>query len=593
MQSKKNLQALRQAMQAHNIQGYIVFSADPHLSEYLPAHWQQRAWLSGFDGSAGFLAITQDEAALWTDSRYWEQAGQQLQDSGFSLQKLGQAKTPSLCSWLAQYLQPGDNVACDGMTLSLALYQQLSEQLQAKHLQFQTSVDLLKSIWQDRPRLSQAAIYAHESQYVGHSRAQKLQMVRDAMSQQGCRWHLISSLDDMAWCLNLRGSDVDYNPVFLGHLLIAQERAYLHVNPEQLDDKIIQALQADGVEVLAYEAIAHTLEQIQQDTLLVDANRVVFGLVQPYMGQLQQALNPSQRFKALKTPDEIAHVRQAMIQDGIALCQFFSDFEHQLQSGKTLTELDVDEQLTAYRAQDPNFVSLSFATIAGFNGNGALPHYRATPQSHAVIQGNGLLLIDSGAQYLNGTTDITRVIPIGKPSKAQKRDFTIVLKGMIQLSQAVFPSNIPAPLLDMYARQPLWQAGLDFGHGTGHGVGYFLNVHEGPQVIAHPAYQRPHTAMRDGMITSNEPGLYRPHEWGIRIENLMYCYAAETTEFGQFSRFETLTLCPIDSRCIDLKLMSHEEIEWLNQYHAMVYERLHGSLKGAALEWLTERCQEL
>lgn len=579
-------------MAAHGLSAWIVYSADPHLSEYLPEHWSQREYLSGFTGSAGFMAVTQKQAALWTDSRYWVQAEAQLQGSGIELMKLGAKGVPSLEQWICAQLSPAQVVGVNGMALSVAQAQQLEQQFAAAELAMQVDLELLDAFWTARPPLPQAPIYEHEERFAGAPRREKIGRVRQAMQELGASWHLISSLDDIAWLLNLRGSDVDYNPVFLSHLLLSEADAYLFVDEQKLSPELKQQLLHDGVMLKPYEAVQAVLAtQLADDacSLLIDPARTAWAIVQPYMKQVQLRLNPSQGFKAQKNAKEIAHIRHAMEKDGAALCEFFAEFERRLQAGEQLSELDVDSLITAARARQPDFVCPSFATIAGFNANGALPHYRALPESHVMLEGDGLLLIDSGGQYLDGTTDITRVVPIGTITAAHKKDVTLVLKGMVNLSMAVFPINEPGPNLDAIARLPLWQHGLDFGHGTGHGVGYFLNVHEGPQVISHYGFGRAHTEMKEGMITSNEPGLYRTGQWGVRIENLVLNQSAYKTEFGEFLRFETLTLCPIDTRCIDVALLTETERAWLNSYHAEVRERLSPYVTGEAKDWLLKR----
>lgn len=588
----QKIQALRERMAAHGLSAWIVYSADPHLSEYLPEHWSQREYLSGFTGSAGFMAVTQKQAALWTDSRYWVQAEAQLQGSGIELMKLGAKGVPSLEQWICAQLSPAQVVGVNGMALSVAQAQQLEQQFAAAELAMQVDLELLDAFWTARPPLPQAPIYEHEERFAGAPRREKIGRVRQAMQELGASWHLISSLDDIAWLLNLRGSDVDYNPVFLSHLLLSEADAYLFVDEQKLSPELKQQLLHDGVVLKPYDAVQAVLAaQLADDacSLLIDPARTAWAIVQPYMKQVQLRLNPSQGFKAQKNAKEIAHIRHAMEKDGAALCEFFAEFERRLQAGEQLSELDVDSLITAARARQPDFVCPSFATIAGFNANGALPHYRALPESHAMLEGDGLLLIDSGGQYLDGTTDITRVVPIGTITAAHKKDVTLVLKGMVNLSMAVFPVNEPGPNLDAIARLPLWQHGLDFGHGTGHGVGYFLNVHEGPQVISHYGFGRAHTEMKEGMITSNEPGLYRTGQWGVRIENLVLNQSAYKTEFGEFLRFETLTLCPIDTRCIDVALLTETERAWLNSYHAEVRERLSPYVTGEAKDWLLKR----
>lgn len=592
----ERIEALREQMQIHGLDAWLVYTADPHLSEYLPEHWSQREYLSDFSGSAAYMAVTQDKASLWTDSRYWVQAEAQLKDSGIALMKMGAQGTPGLEDWVKEQLSAGQAVGVNGLALSVAQALKLEESLGQAELELVVEHELLDAFWEERPALPQAPIYEHDAKYAGLSRQQKITQVREAMRELDSDVHLISALDDIAWILNLRGSDVEYNPVFLSHLILTEGQALLYVDSVKLSETLLQELATDGVELRPYDAVTADLRRLladEQTTLLVDAARTAWTICEPYTMQAMLALNPSQRLKASKNNKEIAHVRNAMEKDGAALCEFFSAFEKRLEAGDKLSELDVDDMITAARARQEDFVSPSFATIAGFNANGALPHYRALPEAYAELSGDGLLLIDSGGQYLDGTTDITRVVPIGSISEAHKKDYTLVLKAMINLSMAVFPVDEPAPNLDAIARLPLWQAGLDFGHGTGHGVGYFLNVHEGPQSISHYGYGRPNAEMKEGMVTSNEPGLYRTGQWGIRIENLVLNQPAFKTEFGDFLRFETLTLCPIDTRCINLALLREDEREWLNNYHQEVRARLLPRVEGEAREWLLKRTEAI
>jgi Xaa-Pro aminopeptidase len=416
------------------------------------------------------------------------------------------------------------------------------------------------------------------------------------MLEAGAQAHFISTLDDIAWLLNLRGGDVPYNPVFIAHLLLGADSATLFVGAGKVPAELAARLEADGVKLAPYAQARERLAALPAGTqVLLDPKRVTLGLRQalPDTVGVIERLNPSTLLKSRKSPEEAAHIRGAMEQDGAALAEFFAWFEDALAAGTPMTELTIDEQVCAARARRPGFVSPSFTTIAGFNANGALPHYRATPESHAAIAGDGMLLIDSGGQYTTGTTDITRVVPVGAASAAMKADYTRVLKGMINLSMAVFPRGTRSPTLDALARAPIWAAGIDYGHGTGHGVGYFLNVHEGPHGITPHLPPEPHTAMEPGMVTSNEPGIYRPGRWGVRIENLVLNVAAETTEFGEFLKFETLTLCPIDTRLIDPELMRADELAWLNAYHAEVARRVGPLVSGRAAAWLAERTRAI
>jgi len=589
------LAKLRRALRARGQQACIIPSADPHLSEYLPEHWQGRRWLSNFTGSAGTLVVTARFAGLWTDSRYWAQAQAQLAGTGIRLMKLGDAATPNHIDWLAANLPVGARVAVDGAVLGLAAFRALLQTLAAKHIQLDITADPLADVWEARPDLPCAPIYPHLPPHACVTRAAKLATVRAAMAAHGATVHLLCTLDDIAWLLNLRGADVAYNPVFLAYLLVREHDATLFVGAGKIAAPLRAALAQDGVAVAPYESVSAALAALTTaQTLLIDPARVtcgVFHAMDPAVPRVE-AINPSTLQKSRKTDAELAQVREVMAQDGAALCEFFAWFEAALGS-QAMTELTIDERLCAARARRPGYVCPSFATIAGFNGNGALPHYQATPDAHAVIAGDGLLLIDSGGQYLGGTTDITRVVPVGVPSADQKTDYTLVLKGMIALSRAVFPRGTPAAALDAIARAPIWAGAADYGHGTGHGVGYFLNVHEGPQAIAYRANPGPHTGMEPGMITSNEPGLYRAGRWGVRIENLVANRLWQTSEFGEFLAFETLTLCPIDTRCIETSLLRADEIAWLNDYHQTVRARLAPWVDGAARDWLWLRTQPL
>jgi Xaa-Pro aminopeptidase len=453
-------------------------------------------------------------------------------------------------------------------------------------------------VWTDRPSLPAAPVFEHAAPHASASRADKLAEVRAEMIRLGANRHFISTLDDIAWLFNLRGADVNYNPVFLAHALIEPQRATLFVAEGKVPADVAARLRDDGVELAPYDQAAAALAALDDDAvLLADPRRITSGMraAVPAGVKVIEAVNPSTFAKSRKSEADAAHVRATMEQDGAALCEFFAWLDAVLADANRapLTELDIDTQICAARARRPGFVSPSFGTIAGFNANGAVMHYRATEQAHATIAGDGLLLIDSGGQYLGGTTDITRVVPVGTASADQKRDFTLVLKGVIALSSAQFPRGTRSPMLDALARAPIWAAGIDYGHGTGHGVGYFLNVHEGPQSISATTMPEPHTAMEPGMITSVEPGIYRPGRWGIRIENLVLNQSAATTEFGEYLRFETLTLCPIDTRCLDLSLLRPDEVKWLNDYHATVRARLAPLVDGAARAWLDARTREV
>lgn len=591
------LVALRAAMQENGVAAVLVPSADPHLSEYLPAHWSAREWLSGFNGSAGTLIVGREQAGLWTDSRYFAQAEQQLAGSGISLMKLRVPHTPEHLEWLQQQLGQGDVLAVAGDSVALSTCRDVDCRLAAVGATVRTDLDLPGMIWAERPALPLAPVFAHDPAYAVTPRADKLRRVRQAMRKLGATHHLLSSLDDIAWLTNLRGSDVECNPVFLAHLLLQPgDRATLFVQRSKLDDALVAALAADGIGIADYASTTSALAELgQSDSLLLDENRVVStisGAVAPTVKRIQAA-NPSTAFKAIKTPAELDHIREVMRRDGAALVRGFRRLEQRLAAGMTVTELDVDTLLHEERSAQPGWIGESFATIAGYQANGALPHYRATPESHSTLQAKGLLLVDSGGQYLGGTTDITRVLALGETTPEQRRDATLVLKGMIALSRARFPKGASGPQLDALARAPLWAAAMDYGHGTGHGVGYFLNVHEGPHSVRPPVAGGALVALEPGMISSIEPGLYKPGRHGIRHENLAVVVEAEQSEFGDYRAFETLTMCPFDRRALEPGLLNHEERAWLDDYHANVRAALSPLLEDADQEWLARHCAPL
>jgi Xaa-Pro aminopeptidase len=598
------IERVREALARRGLAAVLVPSSDPHLSEYLPERWQGRQWLSGFTGSMGTLVVARDRAVVFADSRYWVQAEAELAGTGIELEKIPTGNATRHVEWLAANVKRGETVGVDGSVLGLAAAQTLRDALQRAGIALDTGVDVLAEVWPARPGQPDAKVYEHRAPHAPLPRAAKLAAVREAMARHGATHHFVSTLDDIAWLFNLRGADVSFNPVFLAHALIDAREARLFVAEGKIDAELQRALARDGVRVEPYAQAGAALAALPEGAvLLLDPRRVTYGLRAQVASHAKvvEAINPSTLAKSRKTAAEAAQVREAMAQDGAAMCEFYAWLEGAL-GRERVTELTIDEQLTAARARRPGFVGPSFGTIAAFGANGAMPHYRATDASHAVVEaaeGDGtLLLIDSGGQYLGGTTDITRVWPIGTLRDEHRRDYTRVLKGTIALSRTRFPRGTLSPMLDAIARAPLWEHGLDYGHGTGHGVGYFLNVHEGPQSISR-AIPDPAMAMEPGMITSVEPGLYRPGRWGVRIENLVLAVPAASlgdggrTEFGEFLEFETLTLCPIDTRCIERTLLRRDEVDWLDAYHATVRERLAPLVDGAARDWLIERTEPL
>ncbi|MCU4344749.1 aminopeptidase P family protein [Acinetobacter pittii] len=586
----EKLEKLRELMRNQHVDALIVMSADPHMSEYLPDYWKARQWLSGFSGSVGTLVVTQNFAGLWADGRYWVQAEQQLVGTGFDLQKLTSDESSTHLAWIEKNLKPESVIVVNGHTLSIQQFKALEHTARVNNYKLETQQDLVGEIWLNRPELPSKKIHLMPEGLNALSRKEKIQAIRETLASKNIASHFISSLDDIAWVLNARGQDVEYNPVFLSHLYISAKQSILFIDAEKVDVSIQQALAADGIEIRNYEDTAKFLSNISDASVLLDPAKVSIFHEQVIAKDIQVVydINPSTLFKSRKHESEIAHIRHAMVKDGVALCHFFHWLEKTLHHGESISELTIDEKITAFRAQQDGFIGPSFSTIAGFNANGALPHYRATEEHYSFIEGDGLLLIDSGGQYVDGTTDITRVVPVGMPTGQQKHDYTLVLKCHIALAKTIYPEGLAAPLLDSICRNTLWQHGLDYRHGTGHGVGFALNVHEGPQVLSYYAPIHAYSKLREGMIISNEPGLYHEGQYGIRIENLVAnkLHSGFEKTYGEFLEFETLTLCPIHLDCIVVDMLTNAEKDWLNGYHQTVQERLAEHLSGDVLDWL-------
>ncbi|MDC5594355.1 aminopeptidase P family protein [Acinetobacter baumannii] len=586
----EKLAKLRELMTNQSIDALVVMSADPHMSEYLPDYWKARQWLSGFSGSVGTLVVTQNFAGLWADGRYWVQAEQQLAGTGFQLQKLTSDESSTHLAWIEKNLPAGSVISVNGQTLSIQQFKALENTAKQRGFKLETQQDLIGSIWSNRPELPLEQIHLMPEGLNTLSRKEKIQAIRETLKTKAIEGHFISSLDDIAWVLNARGQDVEYNPVFLSHLYISTQQAVLFIDSNKVNLTTQQAFKADGIEIRDYQDSAQFLANISNASVLLDPAKVSIFHEQAIAKDIQVVydINPSTLFKSRKHESEIAHIRHAMVKDGVALCHFFHWLEKALHQSQRISELTIDEKITAFRAQQEGFIGPSFSTIAGFNANGALPHYRATEEHYSFIEGDGLLLIDSGGQYVDGTTDITRVVPVGTPTEQQKRDYTLVLKCHIALAKTIYPEGLAAPLLDSICRHTLWQHGLDYRHGTGHGVGFALNVHEGPQVLSYYAPIHAYSKLREGMILSNEPGLYHEGQYGIRIENLVAnrLHSGFEETYGDFLEFETLTLCPIHLDCIIVDMLTDEEKNWLNSYHQTVQERLAEHLSGDVLDWL-------
>lgn len=589
MTYSEKLAAIRSLMKEQQIDAYIIPSADPHISEYLPDRYKCIAYTSGFTGSAGTLVITQDFAGLWTDSRYFVQANEQLANSGFELVKLKNQGIAEYIDWLQEKLVQGNKVAFDGKLASVSIAKQLIDELQPSKILIDGTIDLIESIWQDRPVLPTESAYLLEESIVGENTTSKLKRLRKYLEKIKVNYHLISSLDDIAWLFNIRGSDVKCNPVVLSFALLTPESTILFIDQKKLSEQYKTLLHGQDVELVDYHGLEKILENLpaNESTILLDPKRTCYAIYSqiPQYVKIVEQLNPTTTFKSSKNAIEAEHVRQTMIKDGIALTRFFKWLEENVVTG-ALTEINIAEKLLSFRQEQVGFVNESFDTIAGYKEHGALPHYKATEGSNATLQPNGLLLIDSGGQYQTGTTDITRVVSLGDLSDAEKVDYTLVLKGMIEGSTTVYPKNIRGYQIDAITRRPLWERLRNYGHGTGHGVGFFLNVHEGPQVFNASNVD---ITIEEGMITSIEPGLYREGRYGIRIENLVLSVLDQETEFGEFMAFETLTLCYIDTNLVDKSLLDQKHIDWLNQYNNMVYERLSVHLDEDEKQWLSNK----
>lgn len=592
MSYKERLSAIRSQMKEHGISAYIIPSADPHISEYLPDRYKCIYFASGFTGSAGTLVITEDFAGLWTDARYFVQANEQLENSGFELVKLKVQNTPEYITWLGENFDKGAVVAFDGKLIAVSLAQMLEQALAPQGIKLASEYDLLDPIWENRPSLPTEPAYLLGEEITGKSLSNKLAEVRASLQKYKMSTHLISSLDDMAWLFNMRGSDVKCNPVVLSFALISADKAELYVDESKLSSSDKTTLQQAGVTLQPYESIEQALSSLSSDSaILIDPRRTCFTLYNkiPAGVRIVQDTNPTTVFKAVKNKTEIENTRITMVKDGVALTRFFKWLEDNI--GKTtITELSVADKVLEFRAQQEGFVGESFDTIAGYRAHGALPHYKATPESDVELKAEGLFLLDSGGQYRTGTTDITRVVSLGNLTEQESIDYTLVLKGMIDGATARFPKGTRGYQIDAITRKPLWDYARNYGHGTGHGVGFFLNVHEGPHVFN--ATPTP-IDIELGMITSVEPGIYRPDQYGIRIENLVLTIEDEVNDFGEFYTFEHLTVALIDTTPVKVELLEAHQLNWLNAYNQMVLDRVGPHLNPEELVWLKEKAKAI
>lgn len=623
MTISQRLEQLREVMGREHLAAFIFPSTDPHQGEYVPDHWKGREWISGFNGSAGIAVVTMNSAALWTDSRYFIAAGQQLKGTEFQLMKQKMPGTPTIAEWLGNEINSHNSgpqtristeVGIDGTCSSASTVKELITDLRkAGGLTLRTNMDPLQQIWRDRPLIPNHHVEIYPLEYAGERCSEKIERIRQALRQKHADGMLMTSLDDIAWTLNLRGTDVHCNPVFVSYLLISSNKVTLYIAPEKLTPHVSAYLQAEGVDTDRYENVAKGLKDYFEYNILIDPDEVNYTLYQVIRNKeiwskdkpenhIIEAESPVKRMKTVKNETEIAGMRNAMLKDGIAMVKFLCWLDAQVQHPSSpqaegasqeavpLSELSVDRKLSGLRAQQPLFRDISFDTIAAYGEHGAIVHYEATPETDCPLKHEGLLLLDSGAHYMDGTTDITRTIALGPLTDEMRRAYTLVLKGHIQIQLARFQSGISGTLLDVLAKRAMWQEGMTYMHGTGHGVGVCLNVHEGPHQIRMEWKPAPLVA---GMTVTDEPGIYLEGRFGVRIENTLLIVPWKTTEFGSFLQFETLTLCPIDKRPIIASLLTDEERRWLDVYHQKVYSCLAPHLTPREADWLLNACSPL
>ncbi len=591
----ERLELLREELRREHLSAFVFPTTDPHNSEYTADHWKGREWISGFTGSAGTAVVTLQSAALWTDSRYFIQAAEQLKGTEFQLMRLKMAGTPTIAEWIASELstlhsQRSTEIGMDGMVNTVAVVEEMKEALRQKGgITVRTNFDPLARIWRDRPQVPRNPVEIQPMELAGEDVRSKLSRIRKALHEQHADGMLVAALDDIAWTLNLRGSDVHCNPVFVSYLLIASNKATLYVNKEKVDGEVLRYLKEQGVEVADYAEVGKGLQDYFEYNILIDPDEVCYTLYQKVTRNIVRGTSPIAAMKAVKNERERLGFRSAMLRDGIAMVKFLKWLDESI-GKQTLTEISVADKLEALRAEQPLYRGLSFDTIAGYEAHGAIVHYEATPETDAVLQPKGLLLLDSGAQYQDSTTDITRTIALGPLTEEQRRVYTLVLKGHIQLQLLRFPEGASGTQLDAVARKDLWKAGYNYLHGTGHGVGSYLSVHEGPHQIR--MEWRP-ARLHAGMTVTDEPGVYLEGRFGVRTENTLLIVPAEETECGRFLQFETLTLCPVDKAPIVREMMLQEEIDWLNQYHQRVFDTLSPHLSPSETDWLREACAPL
>lgn len=589
---KTRVEDLRKEMAKYKLDAYIIPSADDHLSEYVPDHFKSREWISGFTGSAGTVVITMKEAGLWTDGRYYIQAKQQLKNSGIDLFRAADPGIPSYSEWLKKQIHIGGSIGIDGSLFSVANVSDLQKSFGEKGIGLNTEHDLISALWIDRPAKPKGKAFIHKVEFAGKARAGKIYDLRKEMKKAGANRHLLTSLDDIAWLLNIRGSDVPNNPVVICSMIVNLKDCLLYIENEKITEEVRAELESDGIAIQQPGALVEFLANLSvNDGIMLDPEMTNYRLYNAISKNCRKILtsNITTKKKAIKNRVEIQNLKKCQVNDGIAMVRFIKWLKSNLESEK-ITEISAAERLEVFRKRDALFNQPSFDTIAAYKDHAAMMHYKATEGTDKVVEPKGLLLIDSGGQYLNGTTDITRTLVLGELTEEQRRDFTLVLKGHIALASARFLEGTNGHSLDILARGPLWKEGLDYKCGTGHGVGFFLNVHEGPQRIS----RIPNTVpIEAGMILTNEPGIYKEGKYGIRTENMMLVKPDRENEYGRFLKFETLTWCPIDIEGISVEMLTDDEIQWLNEYHEKVYRNLSPYLAADEKKWLKEATRKL
>lgn len=576
------IQKLRDNFPEYHIKGFIIPSSDPHLSEYTASHWQTREWISGFTGSAGTIIVLTNKSGLWTDSRYFIQAKEQLSNSEIVLYKENIANVPTINEYLLSNLNNGDSIGIDNRLFSAAQVLLLEKELSIKNIHIINCIDIIDHIWADRPPISKTNIFIYDKQYAGQDICEKIKAIRDEIKKAKSDALLVSALDEIAWTLNIRGTDISYNPVVTSFLFISNSEIHLYIDPEKLTKEIRDYFANHDIKIFPYEQIYNDLCALPDISVFTDINQVNDALFKSLGRRAIPYISPISLLKAIRNKTEIKGIHQCMIKDGIALVRFLIWLQQSITTREE-TEISVAAQLHRFRSEQPLFMDDSFATIAGYDKHAAIVHYEATPETNISIQPKGFLLLDSGAQYLDGTTDITRTIALGPLTEEEKIDYTLILKGHIDLALSIFPAGTTGGQLDAFARMPIWQHHKNYLHGTGHGVGHFLNVHEGPQSIR---MQQKNVPLQPGMVTSNEPGIYMEEKYGVRIENLTLVCNDGSGLFGDYYKFETLTLCPISKEPICKELLTDKEIEWFNNYHQKVYQLVSPHLSQKEKEWL-------